>query len=146
LFTTFARPKLEYACVVWNSITSTDSSKLKIGQTICCLMIWYLCTYVAIIMKVYKIDWIFQHFSPGGGIYTPFSLLMYLKQLSCLSTFGSLSARISTRIIRDYSAFIVNHNFKVSLSARCVCSASAFCKNTDIFNKDYTCVSLTDIL
>jgi hypothetical protein len=29
LYTTFVRPKLEYASVAWNSVTSTDSSKLE---------------------------------------------------------------------------------------------------------------------
>jgi hypothetical protein len=46
--------------------------------------------------------------------------------------------------MRDYSTFMVNHNFKVSPSARCVSAANAICKNTDVFNKDY--ISLTDIL
>jgi hypothetical protein len=39
---------------------------------------------------------------------------------------------------------MVNHNFKVSLSARCISAASDICKAIDIFNKDY--VSLMDIL
>jgi hypothetical protein len=29
LYTTLVRPKLEYASVAWNSITSTDSSKIQ---------------------------------------------------------------------------------------------------------------------
>jgi hypothetical protein len=38
---------------------------------------------------------------------------------------------------------VVNHNFKVSLSARCVSAANAICKEIDIFNKDK--ITLVDI-
>jgi hypothetical protein len=43
----------------------------------------------------------------------------------------------------DFSTFVVNHNFKVSPSARCVSAANAICKETDIFNKDK--ITLVDI-
>jgi hypothetical protein len=39
---------------------------------------------------------------------------------------------------------VVNHNFKVSPSARCVSAANAICKETDILNKDK--ITLTDVL
>jgi hypothetical protein len=38
--------------------------------------------------------------------------------------------------IRDFSTFVVNHNFKVSPSGRCVSAANATCKEIDVFNKD----------
>jgi hypothetical protein len=38
---------------------------------------------------------------------------------------------------------VVNHNFKVSPSARCVSAANAICKEIHFFNKDK--ITLTDI-
>jgi hypothetical protein len=38
---------------------------------------------------------------------------------------------------------VVNHNFKVSPTARCVSTANVICKETDIFNKDK--IKLIDI-
>jgi hypothetical protein len=61
-----------------------------------------------------------------------------------LIVFYSVSIWIPTRIIRDYSAFVANHSFKVSPSTRCVSDAGAVCKNMDIFNKD--CISLTNFV
>jgi hypothetical protein len=39
---------------------------------------------------------------------------------------------------------MVNQNFKVSPSARCVSATNVICKETDIWNKDK--ITLTDIL
>jgi hypothetical protein len=49
-------------------------------------------------------------------------------------------------IVRDYFAFTVNHNFKVSPSGKCVSAAAAagICKDFDLFDKDY--ILLTYIL
>jgi hypothetical protein len=55
----------------------------------------------------------------------------------------SVSLRIPSRSIRDYSTLTVHRNFKVSPCARCVSAASAVCRSIDIFNKD--CISLSDI-
>jgi hypothetical protein len=58
--------------------------------------------------------------------------------------FNSVSVRIPITVIRDYSTFIVNHNFKVSSSAGCDSASNAICKDNDIFSRDY--ISLTDLL
>jgi hypothetical protein len=73
-----------------------------------------------------------------------FFINVFKSKISCSSIFGSVSIRIPGKIIGDYSTFMVNHNFKVSPSARCVSADNAVCKGTGIFNKDY--ISLTDIL
>jgi hypothetical protein len=76
---------------------------------------------------------------PGGGILIPFNLKNVFKiKISCSSVFDSVS------VIGDYSKFVVNHNVKVSPSARRVSDANATCKDIDIFNRGY--ISLTDIL
>jgi hypothetical protein len=48
------------------------------------------------------------------GTLMPLSLLTYLKSKLFYSTFDSVSILIPTRILRDYSTFVVSHNFKVS--------------------------------
>jgi hypothetical protein len=55
-----------------------------------------------------------------------------------------VSIWIPIGIIRDYSTFTVNHNFKVSPSSRRVPGAKAIYKDIVIFNKDY--IMLTAIL
>jgi hypothetical protein len=57
--------------------------------------------------------------------------------------FDSVSVRVCTKIIRDYSTFVVNHNFKVRSSATYVFAAKTICRDKDIFNNDY--ISLADL-
>jgi hypothetical protein len=68
-----------------------------------------------------------------------YSLLMCLKTKFAFLPYLilSVSVYLPTRIIRDYSTFMVNHNFEVGPSARCDIAANAICKDIDIFNKDY---------
>jgi hypothetical protein len=63
--------------------------------------------------------------------------------ISFSSISDSVSIRIPTRVIRLLYRVMVNHNFKVIQSPRCVSAANAICKDIDIFTKDYT--SLADI-
>jgi hypothetical protein len=48
----------------------------------------------------------------------------------------SVSLRIPSRSIRDFSTFSVHRNFKASPSARCVSAANTVCWNIDVFNKN----------
>jgi hypothetical protein len=64
-------------------------------------------------------------------------------KISCSSVFDTVSLRILTRHVRDFSTFTVHRNFKVSSSAKCVSAANAVCRSIDIFNTD--CIRLTDI-
>jgi hypothetical protein len=66
-----------------------------------------------------------------------FLINIFKNKISYSSIFDSVTVRIPTRIITDYSIFLVNHNFKVSPSARCVSVANPICKDIDIFEKDY---------
>jgi hypothetical protein len=75
----------------------------------------------------------------------PLFLLKYLKiKLVVLPYLIQLVYGNPSRIITDFSTFVVNHNFKVSSSIRCVSAANAISKETDIFNKDK--ITLTDTL
>jgi hypothetical protein len=78
-------------------------------------------------------------------IIMPFFLLKYLKiKLVVLPYLIQLVYGNPSRIITDFSTFVVNHNFKVSPSIRCVSAANDISKETDIFNKDK--ITLTDTL
>jgi hypothetical protein len=72
-----------------------------------------------------------------------FSLMSLKAKMYCSSILDSVSLRIPSSSIRDYSTFTVNRNFKVSPSSRCVSAANADCRSTDVFNKD--CISLADV-
>jgi hypothetical protein len=74
----------------------------------------------------------------------PFFLINVFKgKISCSSVFDTVSLRIPTRSISDYTTFTVHRNFKVIPSARCVSAANEVCRCIDIFNKD--CILLTDV-
>jgi hypothetical protein len=73
-----------------------------------------------------------------------FLINVFKSKISSSSIFDSVSIQVPTRTIRDYSAFMVIHNFKVSPSDRFVSAVSSISKDIDILNKDY--ISLTDIL
>jgi hypothetical protein len=72
-----------------------------------------------------------------------FLINVFKCKISCSSVSDTVSLRIPTTSIRDYSNFTEHHNFKVSPSARCVSAANASCRGNDIFNKD--CILLTDM-
>jgi hypothetical protein len=75
-----------------------------------------------------------------------FLISVFKSKISCSSIFDSVSVRIPTRIIRDYSTFMVNHNFKLSPSDRRVSAAIAISKDIDIFNKDYIALTVRILL
>jgi hypothetical protein len=72
-----------------------------------------------------------------------FLINVFKNKISCSSIFDNVNLRIPSRRIRDFCNFVVNHNFKVSLSVKCVSAANAICKEIDIFNKDR--IALVDI-
>jgi hypothetical protein len=67
------------------------------------------------------------------GVKAKLFVLLFLSLLVC----GYLLKQLET-------TFVVNHNFKISPSARCVSDSNAICKGNRYFNKDYS--SLTNIL
>jgi hypothetical protein len=64
-----------------------------------------------------------------------FLINVFKSKISRSSLFDSVSIRIPTRLIRDYSTFVVNRNFKISPSARRVSAAVAICKDIDFLTK-----------
>jgi hypothetical protein len=72
-----------------------------------------------------------------------FIINVFKGKISCSSVFDTVSLRIPTRSIRDYTTFTIHRNLMVSPSARCVSAVNAVCRNIDIFNTD--CIRLTDV-
>jgi hypothetical protein len=139
LYTTLVRPKLEYASVAWNSITSTDSIKLERVQIkFATLYHSRFCAgvcgsnYEGILSRLN----ISALNSRRKRLDALFRINVFKNKISCSFIFDTFNLRIPSRRIIDFSTFVVNHNFKVSPSARCVSAAKAICKEIDIFNKD----------
>jgi hypothetical protein len=83
-------------------------------------------------------------YSRWWHLHALFLINVLKNKISCSSISDSVCADTPTRIIRDNSTFMVNYNFKVSPSARCVSAANATCMDTEIFYRDY--ISLMYIL
>jgi hypothetical protein len=98
---------------------------------------------VAVTTKVCYLDLIFLLFIPEGNILMLFFLLTYLKIKLVVLPYLILLTYVYPLGKLDLSSYVVNHNFKVSPSARCVSAANDICKETDIFNKAK--ITLVDI-
>jgi hypothetical protein len=61
---------------------------------------------------------------------------VFIGKIFYSSILDSVSLRIPSRSIGDYSTFTVNRNFKVKPSARYVSVANVVCRSIDIFNFD----------
>jgi hypothetical protein len=71
----------------------------------------------------------------SAGLEALFLINMFKSKIDSSSIFDYVNVWIPARIIRDYSAFMINHSFKVIPSASCVSVASVICKGIDIFSK-----------
>jgi hypothetical protein len=129
------RSKLEYASVVWNSITSTDASKLERIQqrfaTLCfyCFFpqVRYCCTLALqklnlhnLRMRRHRLDAVFLTQIYSGSKFCP----------SVLETVG---LRVPPRRIRDFALFSVCSSCKNCPSARCASAADAVCSDDHVF-------------
>jgi hypothetical protein len=145
LYCTLFRSKLEYASVVWNSITSTDSSKLeriqwkfaalyftRLFNGVC----YYNCEDIVLGSNLWTLELRRKNLDA-------LSLIdVFIGKILCSSILDSVSLRLPSRS-SDYFTVTANRNFKVSPSARCVSAANAVCRSIDIFNKG--CISLKNI-
>jgi hypothetical protein len=131
LYTTLARPKLEYASVAWNSITSTDSSKLKRVQIKFATL--YHSRFCAGICgsnyegMLSRLNISSLH-SRRKHLDALFLINVFKNKISCSSIFDTVNLCITSGRIRHFSTFAVDHNFKVSPSARCVSAVNAIYK------------------
>jgi hypothetical protein len=140
LYITLVRSKLECACTVWNSITSTDAKKLESIQR----------KFVAICQH--------RFFTHGHVTYEDFLKFIKLRSLHgrrlyqdalffisvysglkcCPSLLDTTGIRVLARNFRN------SCTCKNSPSARCVSAANRVCTDIDIFRKPI--ISLKQIL
>jgi hypothetical protein len=72
-----------------------------------------------------------------------FLINVFEGKISCSPVFDTVSLRIPTRSIRDYTTFTVHRNFKVSPSARCVSAANAVCRALKSLTKIVFCLLMS---
>jgi hypothetical protein len=118
--------KLEYESVAWNSIKSTDSSKLERVKEF-----FYLVPYQIFAGVCYsnckgilaRLNISTLH-SRRKHLDALFLINVFKNKINCSSIFDTISLQIPARIIRDLSTSVVSHNFKVSPLAKCVSAAN----------------------
>jgi hypothetical protein len=135
LNTTSVRPRLEYASVVWNSITSTDSKRLeRILQkfaSVCFYRLFPNLPYNYVLasnkLNLPSLSMRRQHLDALSFIQA------YRDLESCSTLLGIVSLRVSHRNIRDFTMFSVCPSNNSCPSARCAYAANAVEKYLDIF-------------
>jgi hypothetical protein len=135
LYTALIRPRLEYASVVWNSITSTDSKKLECIQKKFAFVCFYRFfsnlpyNYVLAsnVLNLPSLSMRRQH------IHAPFFIQAYRGLKFCSSLSDIVSLRIALRNVRVFTLCSVCPSNKCCPSARCAYAASAVEKYLDTF-------------
>jgi hypothetical protein len=138
LYSTLVPSKIEYASVVWNSITITDSAKLE-GIRRKFVALCYTRFFNGVCDYKYEdilVRLNFLTLNLRRHLDAIFLVNVFKGKISCSSVFDTVSLRKPARSARDYSTFILHRSFKVSPSARCVSATNAVCRIIDICNKD----------
>ncbi|PNF40967.1 hypothetical protein B7P43_G08815 [Cryptotermes secundus] len=135
LYFTLVRSKVEYASVVWNSITSTDANKLERIQqefTALCFkrffpQVDYRYDFALEQLKLHTLQKKRYHLD------ALFLIQVYRGSILCPSAFESVGLRVPIRYIRDSPMFNVCSVSKNCPSARCASAANVVCRDTDVF-------------
>jgi hypothetical protein len=126
---------LEYASVVWNSITSTDAIKLeRIQQKFTSVCFYPFYPQVAYNYTV-ALEKLGLHSSRKGRYYLDALCFVqvYRGHKSCTSLLENVSLLIPPSNLRGFSLFCACPSNKHCPSARCAYAANVVGKNLDIF-------------
>jgi hypothetical protein len=134
LYTALVRPRLEYASVVWNSTTSTDSKKLERIQqkfaSVCFYRFFKNLPY-SYVLASNKLN--LPSLSMRRHLDALFFVQAYRGLKSCSSFLDIVSLPVPHRNVRDFTLFNVCPSNKCCPSARCAYAANAVRKYLDIF-------------
>jgi hypothetical protein len=134
LYFTLVRSRLEYASVVWNSITSTNASKLeRIQQNFASVCFYRLFPHVPPSYTV-ALEKLRLHFlrTRKHQLDAPSFVQAYRGLISRTSLLKNVSLRVPTRHVRDFTTFSVSPSNK-HCPARCAYAANAVGKDLDMF-------------
>jgi hypothetical protein len=145
-FFTLVRSKLEYASVVWNSITTTDANKLECIQqkfaALCCNRflprVHYSYANALEYLKLHTLRKRRYHLD------ALFLIQVYRGLKYCPSLLEAVGLPVPTRHLRDFSMLNFSPPLKNRPSARCASAANVVCRDLDVFKTHI--VSLSHIL
>jgi hypothetical protein len=135
LYFALVRSKVEYASVVWNSITSTDANKLeRIQQKFMALCFKrffpqadYCYGFALEQLKLHTLQKRRYHLD------ALFLTQVYRGSILCPSALEIVGLRVLVRCIPDFPMFSVCSVSKNCPSTRCVSAANVVCKDVDVF-------------
>jgi hypothetical protein len=145
LYFSLVRPKLEYASVVWNSITCTDAKILERihRKFVAPCYNRFLSAdsngySYANVLQVLNLRTLHERRHQLDAV---FFINDFLSSKSCPPTTDIIGFRVPTLNLRDFPLFHVSPSCKNYPSVRCATAANSVCNKLDIFRRQIIILS-----